>query len=268
MERHSRAASSSRPTATVGDTPVGGTTVGAPTNVGEGNGNTSTGSLGTAQVGGGNCRDRLDRDRAGRLAGSSGSRAESGPTFSTLGLEKTVAAASPAAAPAAAPSATPLNAGRDAAPDRPRRRSTTRAAGTVEDADGQRTIGSLPFTGLDLLFAVLLGMALTARRLASAHGRRACGSTSTRAGGAVARPPRPRILSWKTGSPVIVCLHSVEACLHVRSPMRWSGSSLAASRSRPMSTRTGCRRSSSSGCRTARARRRVSVCAAGSSPPS
>jgi hypothetical protein len=145
------------PTVSVGDTPVGGTTVGTPTNVGEGNGNTSTGSLGTAQVGGGNSATGSD---GSVQVGSPTPPTESGPTFSTLSLDNSGGPTAAPAVPSATPSVTP-----------PAATPTSKAAPAKHQAvlpapsktlTGNRTIGSLPFTGLDLLFVVLLGLTLTA----------------------------------------------------------------------------------------------------------
>jgi hypothetical protein len=150
------------PTASVGDTPVGGTTVGVPTNVGEGNGNTSSGSLGTTQVGGGN--SATGSVGTAQVGSPTPPPSESGPTFSTLSAENSTSSGNLVAAPAA-PSATPGATPPAAAP------SGSKAAPAKHEAvlpapqktlTGNRTIGSLPFTGLDLLFVVLLGAALTA----------------------------------------------------------------------------------------------------------
>jgi hypothetical protein len=146
------------PTATVGNTPAGGTTVGAPTNVGEGNGNTSTGSLGTAQVGGGNS---ATGSIGTAQVGSPTPPPESGPTFSTLSLDNSSGSLTAApAAPSATPSATP-SAATPSSKAAPAKHNAVLPAPS-KTLTGNRTIGSLPFTGLDLLFAVLLGMALIA----------------------------------------------------------------------------------------------------------
>jgi hypothetical protein len=149
------------PTVSVGDTPVGGTTVGVPTNVGEGNGNTSTGSLGTAQVGGGNsATGSIGTAQVGSQTPTpTPVPTESGPTISTLSLDNTASSGSLTAAPAA-PSATP-SVTPPAAKAAPAKHQAVLPAPS-KTLTGNRTIGSLPFTGLDLLFAVLLGMALIA----------------------------------------------------------------------------------------------------------
>jgi hypothetical protein len=116
---------------------AGGVTVGAPTTVGGGGGNSANGSLGTVQVG-----------------GSSQSSAEQGPTARSLS--------------SGTPTALPARSGRAAAPRATAEKPSAAARRTASPAQpSHHTLGAhasrsgtLPFTGVDLIYAVLGGIAL------------------------------------------------------------------------------------------------------------
>ncbi len=144
-------------TATATGTPAGGVSTGSPTHVGQGNGNTATSSLGTAQVGGGNTAN----GSVGTVQVGSGPSSAGPGTGATV---KSVNTPTPLRQPGLGPGPTPVVT--------PTARSTTpaRAAIGVEPAAPktlakQHTLGTLPFTGLDLLFVVLAAGALTATGL-------------------------------------------------------------------------------------------------------
>ncbi len=127
--------------------------------VGQGSGNTATSSTGVAQVGGGNTAT----DSAGvvQTCDSCGSGNQARVLSSTpiTPLEKS------GGTPAATPSTVVHTVA--GAP------KTPSASGVLHTpSKTKRTTGTLPFTGLDLLYAVLLGTLLTAAGLRlRAHGR-------------------------------------------------------------------------------------------------
>jgi hypothetical protein len=154
------------PTATFTDPLTGeSVTVGGPTTIGGSGGNRATGSVGVFQVGGGN-----------RSAGSAGTvqvgGATSGPTR-TGGETASPPSGSPTPTPAAG--AAPVDAGTPAevrralgpagSPAGTEHRQTALQGGRLganTSLGAAVPAGTLPFTGLSLLLAVLLGFALVA----------------------------------------------------------------------------------------------------------
>jgi hypothetical protein len=138
-----------------GGTPVGDVSTGSPTTIGQGSGNDATGSLGTVQIGGGNS-----------ATGSIGTLQEgSGGPFQPFAFTPGSQAASDNAAVVAAAATAPAqaHAGTPGTVTKVRGANTTLAGIPAAVSDlAARAVGTLPFTGLDLLFVVLFGAMLLA----------------------------------------------------------------------------------------------------------
>jgi hypothetical protein len=128
---------------------AGGASTGQPTNVGQGSGNSANGSLGTAQVGGGN--SATDSIGTSQVGSGQPSGNPSGPPAETLSSGQATALPARSAA-AATPSAAGSKAARSASPG-------TKSPNTL-GAQHTTANGTLPFTGVDLLYAVIAGLVL------------------------------------------------------------------------------------------------------------
>lgn len=135
-----------------------GVSAGGPTNVGRGSGNSASSSLGTAQVGGGN--SATNSIGTAQFFGSA-RQPSGGP--SPVVHELSPGPPSPLPATRSAAGTTPASVGKQAAAQHSSRSSSGSRQATKPPVLGAHhaTSGTLPFTGIDLLYAALAGLALT-----------------------------------------------------------------------------------------------------------
>lgn len=133
-----------------------GVSIAAPTTIGRGSGNSADGSTGVAQVGGGNsATDSIGTTQIGSGTPAAGS--PPGPTARSLSSATPTALAAPTrtrARAASPPAASGVN------PATHTKAGSKPAQGEL-GANRSLLNGTLPFTGLDLLYALIAGLLLT-----------------------------------------------------------------------------------------------------------
>jgi hypothetical protein len=133
---------------TIGQTAnVGDVSTGEPTMVGSGSGNSATGSLGTAQIGGGNsATNSIGTTQVGSPQQSGNPSGPPAQVLTATASPRQIALPSAARPTASSPSAA--------------KRSSARSTPPTLGAHRTTRTGTLPFTGIDLLYAAIAGIVL------------------------------------------------------------------------------------------------------------